>query len=676
MEEESTLIKQKEDLYQEMANISAELICLNRKYNTAEIPSDLDEKITQVNLTLNSYSPEFKVAHKDKSCDGVLQEIIILGQKLDPIPKETLENIINTDYSTETQIDRPAILKKIKNLQAITYKPHDMVVKKTPLELKRIIDTYKHQPLQPLEVCKISSLTSLNEKYDNTRLIEQGLPNYDDIAKEVTSLKGRIQAFQVNFGSLVFNGSCGECKANRQNINKIFDVEYEKGRLNGLVEILNKKNETTQAYNQAVAYRDQKAQNDILLRNQSTMASNQKINSNLDDYQRAKDELKHLQNKFNWDTLQKLERQVNWDKERMVKQAHNERLELNEIHRYVTSRDSLEQLMKLNKIREENVQINEEIVKLNQKNSATEVEISLVNQALAKHAAEFNKEKDRYSSRKRLVTHHKENLEKLEFLDLYQQVINCKSGIPSYILKQTCMMIEKNCNKILTKIADFTLSIVYDKEVKIFTLENDISIPASMGSGMQKFVLDLIFRITLTQISSISCPKTLFVDEGFGSLDAENFIAIANILQKLKSDFDSLIIISHIAELRNYVDMSIDITRKDYLSSVTFGELTDDQKALQLTTEIGIINKRNADFVNSTQEAKKPKIPMDEKVQKYCDDNGGIEAIMFDISDAGIHCRACKKDYQVKHGFVERHLNASTAKSKHDKFLLSLLNSV
>jgi ABC-type multidrug transport system ATPase subunit len=234
------------------------------------------------------------------------------------------------------------------------------------------------------------------------------------------------------------------------------------------------------------------------------------------------------------------------------------------------------------------------------------------------------------------------------------------------------MMIENNCNKILSKITDFTLSIVYDKEVKIFTLENDIAIPASMGSGMQKFVLDLIFRITLTQISSISCPKTLFVDEGFGSLDAENFIAIANILQKLKGDFDSLIIISHITELRNYVDMSIDITRKGYLSSVKFGGLTDDQKTLSLSAETNIINKRNTDFVNASKDAKRPKVDLNDTVQKYCDDNGGIESLLMVVSESNIYCKACKKEYQPKHGFIERHLNAATSKSKHDKFLTSL----
>lgn len=675
-EKEDELTKRKETLYQELSKISTELIDLNRKYNTTEIPQNLDLQIASVEIALNSYDAEFRKTHKDDSVDNLMQQIVILEKKLDPISRETLSIIIDTDYSTKAPIDRPVVTKKIKALQAITYKPDkDMIVEKSPFELKKIIDEYKSKPLQPLEVCQITCLTLLDETHENSQIIASGLPNYDDINKEALQLGKKINIFQKNFGSLVFNSSCCDCTANKQTINKISDIDYEKSRLDTLKEIIDKKTETTNAYNQAVAYRDQRIQNDIFLRNQTTQALNHKITQDSDEFQRSKDELKHLKNKFNWDTLQKLERQINWDKERGVQKAHNERMELTKVLQYITARDNLVKLQELNKIKKINDQINEEIQRLNELNLITEGKIAEVTKEIAQHATEYRVNSEHYSTRKRLISQHSENTDKIAFLDLYSQVVNCKSGIPSYILKQTCKMIETNCNKILTKIADFTLSIVYDKEIKVYTLENDIAIPASMGSGMQKFVLDLIFRITLTQISSISCPKTLFVDEGFGSLDAENFIAIANILQKLKGDFDSLIIISHISELRNYVDMSIDITRKGYLSSVKFGDLTDDQKVLMLATETSAVNKSNADFVNDTKEAKKPKLelsPQDEKIKEYCEKNGGMEALLIEVFDDKLHCRACKKDYQVKHGFVERHLNAATTKTKHDKFIIKL----
>jgi exonuclease SbcC len=678
-EREEELTKYKETLYQEFSKISTELIDLNRKYNTTEIPQNLDSQMISVKLALNSYSQEFKQTYMNETAMNLMQQINILEKKLEPISQEILNTIMNTNYATKTPIDRPTIMKQIKNLQAITYKPDEtIVVEKSPLELKKIIDSYEPKELQPLEVCHITCLTKLNENHENSQIIESGLPNYNDIEKEIKSLEDRIKIFHDNFGSLVFNSSCNDCTTNKQNINKIFDIDYEKKRLDALKEILCQKPIVVERYNQAVAYRDLKTQNDIFLRNKATQVVNDQITKDAEEFQRSKEDLKHLKNKFNWDTLQKLERQINWVKEREVKKTELKRIELTKILHFINTRDRLDKLQELNKIKDINDKINLEIVRLNNINLITEGKIAEVNKEITQHADEYRVKREHYNNRKRLISQHSENIDKIEFLDLYSQVVSCKSGIPSYILKQTCKMIETNCNKILTKIADFTLSIVYDKEIKIYTLENDIAIPASMGSGMQKFVLDLIFRITLTQISSISCPKTLFVDEGFGSLDAENFIAIANILQKLKGDFDSLIIISHITELRNYVDMSIDITRKGYLSSVKFGDLTDEQKALGLATETGIINKRNADFVNETKEAKKPKAklsPQDEKIQEYCDKNGGLEALLIEVFDDKIYCLACKKDYQVKHGFVERHLNAATAKSKHDKFIMNLFES-
>lgn len=672
---EEMLTKKKDEYYKEISKISASIIELNRRYNNTEIPHDIDQQINNITSDLKSYSSSFVEINKGQTIDSLMQQIHVLDKKLEVIPQKVLDKIMNTDYTTEIQIDRPTLMKQIKDLQEIAYKPDETIlVEKSQSELKKIIDAYKPKYLQPLEVCLIQELIPLNTQHENSKIIEIGLPNYNEVESEIISIKNRIQIFQDNFGTLVFNNNCNECTNNKHNINKIFDIEFEKGRLEILMKCLNQKSETIEKYNQAVAYREQKIQNDILIRNRITQELNDQIIYEAELFHKSKDSLKYLNNKHNWETLQKLERRINWVKECEVKKTEIERQKLTEIYHFVSKNNLLKCLQKLNKIRDENNNINSGIEQLKNNIEQIQEQIVSVNNELRNHLIEYNKKRDQYINRKQLIVHHSENVDKLEFLDLYQNCINCKTGIPSYILKQTCMMIEKNCNKILTKIADFTLGIVYDKEIKIYTIENDISIPASMGSGMQKFVLDLIFRITLTQISSISCPKTLFVDEGFGSLDAENFIAIANILQKLKTDFDSLIIISHISELRNYVDISIEITRKGYLSSVNFGDLTDNQKILQLSNETNVINKRNAKFVNDNNESKKQIVIMDKELQKYCDDNGGLEVILIDSMDNKIYCKACKKEYKYKHGFIDRHLNAASSKAKHEKFITDLIN--
>ncbi len=52
-----------------------------------------------------------------------------------------------------------------------------------------------------------------------------------------------------------------------------------------------------------------------------------------------------------------------------------------------------------------------------------------------------------------------------------------------------------------------------------------------MASGSQKFVIDLVLRMSLLKISTISNPGVMFIDEGFGSLDDEYLSEVCNILK-------------------------------------------------------------------------------------------------------------------------------------------------
>jgi DNA repair exonuclease SbcCD ATPase subunit len=158
------------------------------------------------------------------------------------------------------------------------------------------------------------------------------------------------------------------------------------------------------------------------------------------------------------------------------------------------------------------------------------------------------------------------NTSRLEFLELYEKCVNRK-GITQIILRDLCSLLNKECNRILHEIADFELDIRYDKTgiLRIYTSENGVSIPASMASGYQKFVMDMIMRVVLASCLSnnnnMSNPHILIIDEGFGCLDKKNFVEVAKVMQKLKHKFRFMIIITHIDELKSYADHVINIDR-------------------------------------------------------------------------------------------------------------------
>ena len=60
------------------------------------------------------------------------------------------------------------------------------------------------------------------------------------------------------------------------------------------------------------------------------------------------------------------------------------------------------------------------------------------------------------------------------------------------------------------------------------------------------------------------------IDEGFGSLDSDNFNSLYLLFNYLKNQFDYIITISHIDKTRDMVDYIIDINKMDGFSSIQY----------------------------------------------------------------------------------------------------------
>ena len=77
-------------------------------------------------------------------------------------------------------------------------------------------------------------------------------------------------------------------------------------------------------------------------------------------------------------------------------------------------------------------------------------------------------------------------------------------------------------------------------------------------------------RVGLTNISNL--PKTTFlaIDEGFGTLDADNLASMSTLFSFLKNNFDFVMVISHLDALKDIVDKHIEVKRDIYISKVIF----------------------------------------------------------------------------------------------------------
>src|SRR5690242_19997720 len=136
-------------------------------------------------------------------------------------------------------------------------------------------------------------------------------------------------------------------------------------------------------------------------------------------------------------------------------------------------------------------------------------------------------------------------------------------------------MIVQTANEILEKIADFQIEInATEKSIEFYVIdfpmgtdESKREVLARMCSGYQKFIIDLVFRISFIKNMKY-LPKFLIIDEGFGSLDKDNQERIKEILIQISENpkifgLDFMIIVTHLGEYQGLTNNNIDITQTE-----------------------------------------------------------------------------------------------------------------
>ena len=140
-------------------------------------------------------------------------------------------------------------------------------------------------------------------------------------------------------------------------------------------------------------------------------------------------------------------------------------------------------------------------------------------------------------------------------------------------------LIIQNTNSIMKTISKdsnlLLLDVAWNKDVfnwKLIDGKNNINIEKS--SGYQRFAIGLAMRITLSNlgISNIKC-RQLFIDEGFTSCDQKHLSKMPLFINSLLHLYDSILIVSHLQEIKESVTISLDIKRdiEKSLSYLNYG---------------------------------------------------------------------------------------------------------
>ena len=153
-----------------------------------------------------------------------------------------------------------------------------------------------------------------------------------------------------------------------------------------------------------------------------------------------------------------------------------------------------------------------------------------------------------------------------------------KNGIPALLIEQSLPQIESQANEILDRLSNGAMSVSFEtqreyrdkkREDKKQTLDIIIRDPAGsreyeLFSGGEAFRINFAIRLALSRVlarRSGARLQTLVIDEGFGSQDAEGRQRLIETIKLVSPDFEKILVITHLEELKDAFPSRIEVTK-------------------------------------------------------------------------------------------------------------------
>lgn len=152
---------------------------------------------------------------------------------------------------------------------------------------------------------------------------------------------------------------------------------------------------------------------------------------------------------------------------------------------------------------------------------------------------------------------------------IYLELVG-KNGISKMVLRQTLPIINANLSRILSDVCDFDVEIsVTDKNDVVFYLVRDgIKADLSSGSGFEKTASALALRSVLASISTLPRSNCLIFDEILGRVAKDNYDNMRNLYEKILFEYDFILQISHLDEIKDWHNTTITVCKSDNVSKI------------------------------------------------------------------------------------------------------------
>jgi exonuclease SbcC len=161
---------------------------------------------------------------------------------------------------------------------------------------------------------------------------------------------------------------------------------------------------------------------------------------------------------------------------------------------------------------------------------------------------------------------------------LYQQLTAAfgKKGIQAFIIENAIPELAAEANELLAKITDNAMQISFEMtrparsntneiETLDIRIQDDAGIrPYELFSGGEAFRVNFAVRIALSRLLARRAGarlQTLILDEGFGTQDGKGREKLIEAIDSIKDDFEKILVITHVDELKDAFAQRIEITK-------------------------------------------------------------------------------------------------------------------
>ncbi len=207
---------------------------------------------------------------------------------------------------------------------------------------------------------------------------------------------------------------------------------------------------------------------------------------------------------------------------------------------------------------------------------------NLLNQKIEKNARKLSIERqfEVYSTQKKELKKYENQL--IEINSEYSRYDELstylgRTGVQALLIEASIPEIEKDANDLLEKMTNGEMFINLETQRQTQkgdtaeTLEINVSDSRGMRSyetfsGGESFRINLALRIALSKLLArrAGCPlPTIFIDEGFGTQDNVGRERIIEVINQISSDFERVVVITHIEEIKEAFPVRIEVIKTE-----------------------------------------------------------------------------------------------------------------